>query len=181
MEILLKKNVEGLGEAGQVRKVKPGYARNFLIPRGLALPATPGLRKQADQIKQAADRRRQREQAAARGLAQRINAAVLTFRARAGEGGRLYGSVTSAMLAEALSAIVGEEIDRRRIRLEHTLREVGEHPVTIHLAQDVDATFKVMLEPEGEMEKSALSAGELEAAAAKQGVETEDSAEYPQP
>ena len=174
MEVLLKKNVEGLGEAGQVRKVKPGFARNFLIPRGLALPATPGLRKQSDQIKQAADRRRQRELTAARGLAQRINAAVLTFRARAGEGGRLYGSVTSVMVAEALTAIVGEEIDRRRIRLEHTLREVGEHPVIIHLAQDVDATFKVMIEPEGEMEKSALSTSELEVAAAEQGVETED-------
>ena len=77
-------------------------------------------------------------------------------------------------MAEALSAIVGEEIDRRRIRLEHTLREVGEHPVTIHLAQDVDATFKVMIEPEGEMEKIALSTSELEVAAAEQGVETED-------
>ncbi len=173
MEVLLKKNVEGLGDAGQIRKVKPGYARNFLIPRGLALPATPGLRKQSDQIKQAADRRRNREMAAARSLAQRINAAVLTFHARAGEGGRLYGSVTSAMLAESLSSVVGEEIDRRRIRLEHTLREVGEHSVTIHLAHDVDAAFKVVIEPEGGFEKSALSTAELEAAAAKQGVEEE--------
>lgn len=148
MEVLLLKPVPGLGEAGAICKVKPGYARNYLIPRGLALPATEGLRKQATQIREAAERRRQRELAAARSLAERIRATTLTFKARAGEGGRLYGSITAAMIAEQLSQAVGEEIDRRRLRLEHSLRELGEHEVFIHLATGVDAAFKVVIEAE---------------------------------
>ncbi len=179
MEVLLKKTVDGLGEAGQIRKVKPGYARNYLIPRGLAMPATPGLRKQADQIKGAADRRRQRELNAARSLAERIRATTLTFKARAGEGGRLYGSVTGPMIADQLEHKLGHEIDRRRLRLEHSLRELGEHEVTVHLAPEVDATFKVIVEAEGEIEKATLTEKELEAAAAAQAaaVEQEVSAE----
>lgn len=156
MEVLLIKPVPGLGEAGAICKVKPGYARNYLIPRGLALPATEGLRKQATQIKEAAERRRQREMAAARSLADRIRATTLTFKARVGEGGRLYGSVTAAMIAERLGQALGQEIDRRRLRLEHSLRELGEHEVTIHLATGVDATFKVVIEAE--------DAGEAESA-----------------
>lgn len=148
MEVLLLKPVPGLGEAGAICKVKPGYARNYLIPRGLALPATEGLRKQATQIKEAAERRRQRELAAARSLAERIRATTLTFTMRAGEGGRLYGSVTAAMIAERLGQAIGEEIDRRRLRLEHPLRELGEHEVTIHLGTGVDAVFKVVIEAE---------------------------------
>lgn len=179
MEVLLKKSVDGLGEAGQIRKVKPGYARNFLIPRGLAMPATPGLRKQADQIKGAADRRRQREMSAAQSLAERIRAITLTFKARAGEGGRLYGSVTGPMIADQLEHKLGREIDRRRLRLDHSLRELGEHEVTLHLAPEVDATFKVIVEAEGEIEKAALTEKELAAAAAAQAaaVEQEASAE----
>ncbi len=173
MEVLLKKTVDGLGEAGQIRKVKPGYARNYLIPRGLAMPATPGLRKQADQIKGAAERRRQRELTVARNLADRIRATTLTFKARAGESGRLYGSVTSAMIAEQMAEKLGQEIDRRRIRLEHSLRDLGEHEVTMHLASEVDATFKVVVEAEGEVEKEVLGEKELAAAAVAQGVEAE--------
>ncbi|MCS7039130.1 MAG: 50S ribosomal protein L9 [Anaerolineae bacterium] len=157
MEVLLLKPVPGLGEAGAICKVKPGYARNYLIPRGLALPATEGLRKQATQIKEAAERRRQRELTAARSLAERIRATTLTFKARAGEGGRLYGSVTAAMIAERLSQAVGEEIDRRRLRLEHSLRELGEHEVTIHLATGVDAVFKVVIEAEEAGEAQAVT------------------------
>ena len=159
MEVLLKKDVNGLGSAGEIRKVKDGYARNFLIPRGLALPATVGVRKQSTQITQAADRRKQRELAAAQSMAQRIGRTVLQFKAHAGESGRLYGSVTAQALAESLSAALGEEVDRRRIRLEHPLRELGEHQVTIHLNPQVDAAFKVVIEPEGALEKEA---GKLE-------------------
>jgi large subunit ribosomal protein L9 len=157
MEVLLIKPVPGLGEAGAICKVKPGYARNYLIPRGLALPATAGLRKQATQIQAAAERRRQRELNAARSLAERIRATTLTFKARAGEGGRLYGSITPTMIAEQLSQVLGQEIDRRRLRLEQPLRELGEHEVTIHLATGVDATFKVVVEGIGEEETTAAA------------------------
>ncbi|NOX63563.1 MAG: 50S ribosomal protein L9 [Chloroflexi bacterium] len=173
MEILLKQDVDNLGRAGDIVQVKDGYARNFLIPRGLAMPATKGLRKQARQIKEAAERRRLRELATARDLADRISKTTLVFQARAGESGRLYGSITSAMIADRLSEEVGQEIDRRRIRLEHTLRELGEHEVTIHLAQEIDATFKVIVEAEGELEKDMMTEEELEAAAEEQGVVVE--------
>ncbi len=170
MEVLLKQDVENLGSAGDIVNVKPGYARNYLIPRGLAMPATPGLRNQARQIKEAAERRRLRELKTAQALAERISQVTLVFKAKAGESGRLYGSITSAAIAEALAQEIGREVDRRRIRLDHPLRELGEHEVTIHLAQGVDASFKVMVEPEGELEKDQLSEEELEEAAQEQGV-----------
>ncbi len=173
MEILLKQDVENLGSAGDIVNVKPGYARNYLIPRGLAMPATPGLRKQAQQIKQAAERRRLRELKTAQDLADRISQVTLTFQAKAGESGRLYGSITSAAIAEALSETLGVEMDRRRLRMDHPLRELGEHEISIHLAQGVDATFKVVVEPEGELEKDQLSEEELEEAAQEQGVVAE--------
>ncbi len=173
MEILLKQDVNNLGSAGDIVKVKPGYARNYLIPRGLAMPATPGLRKQADQIKQAAERRRLRELKTAQDLADRISQVTLTFKAKAGESGRLYGSITSASIAEALSEELGTEIDRRDLRLDHSLRELGEHEITIHLAHGVNATFKVMVEPEGELQKDTLTEEELAEAAAEQGIVNE--------
>ncbi len=173
MEVLLKKDIKGLGSAGDIVSVKGGYARNMLIPRGLAMPATPGLRQQARQIKEAAERRRLRELATARDLADRINATPLTFKAKAGESGRLYGSITTAMIADALEEAIGRDVDRRRIRLEQSLRELGEHEITIHLAQDVNAVFKVVVEPEGQLEKDMMTSEELEAAAVEQGVEEE--------
>ena len=177
MEILLKQDVENLGSAGDIVKVKPGFARNYLIPRGLAMPATPGLRKQANQIKEAAERRRLRELKTAQDLADRISQVRLVFQAKAGESGRLYGSITSAAIAEKLSQELGTEIDRRDLRMEHSLRELGEHEITIHLAQSVNAAFKVVVEPEGELEKDTLSDAELEEAAAEQGVVVEEAEE----
>ena len=174
MEILLKQDVNNLGSAGDIVKVKPGFARNYLIPRGLAMPATAGLRNQAQQIKEAAERRRLRELKTAQDLADRIGQVVLNFKAKAGESGRLYGSITSTAIADALEEAIGSEVDRRRIRLEHPLRELGEHDITIHLAQSVDAVFKVMVEPEGELEKDTLSEQELQQAAAEQGIVTEE-------
>ena len=174
MEVLLKQDVSGLGRTGEIRKVKDGYARNFLIPRGLAMPATRGLAKQADQLQQAAQRRQSRELATARALAARINAITLNFSARAGESGRLYGSITSAMIADALSEKLGQETDRRHLRLDHTLRELGEHDITFHVAPEVDATFKVIVVAEGELEKDTLTQAELEVAAEEQGVVNPD-------
>ncbi len=177
MEILLKQDVENLGSAGDIVNVKPGFARNYLIPRGLAMPATPGLRKQAAQIKQAAERRRLRELKTAQDLADRISQVTLTFKAKAGESGRLYGSITSAAIADALAEELGADVDRRRIRLDHPLRELGEHEITIHLAQSVNAVFKVVVEPEGELEKDQLSEQELEEAAMEQGVVVEEASD----
>jgi large subunit ribosomal protein L9 len=170
MEILLKQDVENLGSAGDIVNVKAGFARNYLIPRGMAMPATPGLRKQANQIKQAAERRRLRELKTAQDLADRISQTTLNFKAMAGEGGRLYGSITSTAIAESLASSLGIEIDRRRIRMEHPLRELGSHDVTMGLSHGVSATFKVIVEAEGELAKDTLSESELAEAAVEQGI-----------
>jgi len=172
MEILLKQDVKNLGSAGDIVNVKAGFARNYLIPRGMAMPATPGLRKQATQIQQASERRRLRELKTAQDLADRISQITLKFKAMAGESGRLYGSITSSAIAEALAAELNADVDRRHIRMDHPLRELGEHDITIHLSHGVDATFKVIVEPEGELAKDTLSETELEEAAAEQGVVT---------
>ncbi|NOZ49269.1 MAG: 50S ribosomal protein L9 [Chloroflexi bacterium] len=177
MKVLLKKDVKGLGSAGAIVTVKPGFARNLLIPRGLAMPATAGLRQQSTQLKEASERRRLRELATARDLADRISATKIIFKAKAGESGRLYGSITSAMIADALEEAIGCEIDRRRIRLEQSLRELGDHEVTMHLEQEINALFKVRIEAEGELEKDMLTTEELEAAAVEQGVEESEEEE----
>ena len=174
MEILLKQDVENLGSAGDIVNVKAGFARNYLVPRGMAMPATPGLRKQANQIKQAAERRRLRELKTAQDLADRISQTTLNFKAMAGEGGRLYGSITSTAIAESLASTLGIDIDRRRIRMDHPLRELGTHEISMNLSHGVSAAFKVIVESEGDLEKDTLSEAELAEAAVEQGIVAEE-------
>jgi large subunit ribosomal protein L9 len=133
MKVVLRKDVDKLGEKGSVQTVSDGFGRNYLIPQGLAVLATPG------ELKVVAENARVREQKIARQekqlqtLADSINGRRLEFVARAGEGGRLYGSITPADIAERLSTAVGQEIDRRKIVLPEPIRTVGEHTVAVHL------------------------------------------------
>lgn len=147
MKVLLLEDVINVGMAGDVVTVADGYGRNYLIPRGMAKVATSGALKQADQIRIAGERKRDRELASARDLARRIEALTLTFQARAGEKGKLYGSVTTADLAEAMEPELGQEIDRRKI-ISDPLRQLGEHSVEVRLMTDVSATLKVIIESE---------------------------------
>ena len=148
MQVLLLRDVEGLGHNGDVKKVADGYARNFLLPRGLALPATPGSVKAAEQARDAKTRRQARALSEAQALAQMLDGQTVTFQARAGEGDRLYGSITNANIAEALQAKVGREIDKRKIVLEEPLKELGAHTITIHLAPEAEAKVIVVVERE---------------------------------
>ena len=148
MQVLLLRDVEGLGHSGDVKKVADGFARNFLIPRGLALPATPGSVKAAEQARDAKARRQARALSEAQALAQMLDGQTVTFQARAGEGDRLYGSITNANIAEALQAKVGREIDKRKIVLEEPLKELGAHTITIHLAPEAEAKVIVVVERE---------------------------------
>lgn len=133
MKIILTQDVEKLGNAGTLQEVKPGYARNYLIPKGLAQAASAGMIKQVE-AKQAAEQRRiVKQENELQSLADRIAGTRLEFVARAGEGGRLFGSVTSADIAEQLSQRVGQEIDRRKVDLPGGIHEVGEFPVAIRL------------------------------------------------
>jgi large subunit ribosomal protein L9 len=148
MKVLLLEDVDKLGLAGKVVTVSDGYARNYLIPRGLAKVANQGALEQADQIRKTGERKRARLLADAQTLAQHIQGLTLTFQARAGEKGKLYGSITTADLAEALGRELGQEFDRRKI-ISDPLRQVGEHAVQIRLMSDVTATLKVIIEAEG--------------------------------
>ena len=148
MQVLLLQDVEGLGHSGDVKKVADGYARNYLIPRLLALPATPGSVKAAEKAREAKARRQARAQSEAQALALLLDGQTVTFQARAGEGDRLYGSITNANIAEALQAKVGREIDKRKIVLEEPLKELGAHTITIHLAPQAEAKVIVVVERE---------------------------------
>jgi len=150
MKVLLTQDVPNLGMAGEIYAVAGGYARNYLMPRGLAVLVTKGALKQAEEIKQAGIRRRAKERASAEAQVQVINGKKLLFIANAGENNRLYGSVTSADIGERLSEVVGFEVDRRRIQIDQGLRELGIYELTVRLMPEVNADFTVAVVREGE-------------------------------
>ena len=133
MKIVLRQDVPKLGEAGTIQEVKPGFARNYLIPQGMAVLATAGEIKTAEHNGAVKARKIAKQEAQLQTLADKIEGKRLEFTARAGEGGRLYGSITAGDIADELAKIVGEEIDRRRVVLEDPIRQLGEHAVTVHL------------------------------------------------
>jgi large subunit ribosomal protein L9 len=146
MQVLLLKDVAGIGHAGDIKEVTGGYAKNYLLPKKLAVAASEGAQKQAQSIREASERRRDRKHTEAKSLAARIEGQVLAFKMRSGEGDRLYGSVTNAEIAEALSKAVGVEIERRQIDLEHPLKSLGQHSVPVKVASGVTATILVNVE-----------------------------------
>jgi large subunit ribosomal protein L9 len=148
MEVLLLKDVEQLGEAGEIKRVANGYARNFLIPRGLAVIATPGAVKQVEMQLESEARREAKELDEAQALAQALEGLSVTFQARAGESDRLYGSITNANIADALSEQVEQEVDRRKLEMHEPLKELGTHTITIRLAPGAEAKVTVIIERE---------------------------------
>lgn len=133
MKIILRQDVDKVGEKGTVQNVSDGYARNYLIPKGLAILATPGELKVVAENLRVKEMKVARQERDLQSLADRISGQRLSFEARAGEHGRLYGSVTAADIADKLSVIAGQEIDRRKVVLDEAIRSVGEHTVTVHL------------------------------------------------
>jgi large subunit ribosomal protein L9 len=146
MEVLLLKDVAQLGQAGEIKQVAAGHARNYLFPRGLAVLATPGAIRQAEQQRTAEVTREEKALSEALALAQALDGQVVTFQARAGETERLYGSITSINIAEALEEKIGQEVDRRKIELEEPLKELGTHAITIRLAPEAEAKVTVIIE-----------------------------------
>ena len=142
MKIVLREDVEHVGEKGEIVDVADGYARNFLVPRGLALRATAGVQKQADAMRRSRDARDRHAREAAQAIAEQL-APTVRVEARAGEGGRLFGSVTSTDIADAVKTQLGVEVDRRDIALEEPLKELGVAEVSIRLHPDVTATLHV--------------------------------------
>ncbi len=151
MHVILKTDVPKLGQVGELCKVADGFGRNYLLPQGLAILATPGALKQIDDLKRAETRRKDRVRAEMTDLAAAIGRQSVSFKAKVGETGRLYGSITATDIAEALEAQLGSPVDRRKIVLDDTIRTLGEHDVPIHLMQGVDAVIKVVVEADGEL------------------------------
>jgi large subunit ribosomal protein L9 len=154
MEVILKDDVLHLGHRGDLVKVADGYARNFLLPRKLALQATSANKAVVEQMKNAAARRAATEKAQAEALAVKLTPVELEFTRKSGEAGHLFGSVTSADIATGLAA-QGFEIDRRKISLDEPLKSVGEFSVAIKLYREVTAHVKVKILAEAAEEEPA--------------------------
>ncbi|MBQ6503865.1 MAG: 50S ribosomal protein L9 [Flexilinea sp.] len=149
MKILLLKDVYHLGHAGDVKKVADGYGRNYLIPQGFAVLATPGALKQAENIRSKAEVLRKQLSSEMSVVAERINGAWITFASKAGETGKLYGSITSQMVADKISEKAGIEIDKRMIDIQ-PIRTLGEHKAHVRLTIDIVPVINVLVHREGE-------------------------------
>ena len=153
MKVLLLKDVFKLGRAGDVKRVADGYGRNYLMPQGLAVLATPGALKQVERIQVQAAIQRDALTEEFGAVAEQLNGVVLTFTARASEIGKLYGSITTQMIAESITEKIGVEINRRQI-YSQPLRTLGEHKVEIRLTVDLVPEVTVIIKSEGEEQEA---------------------------
>lgn len=175
MKIVLRQDVPKLGEAGSIQTVANGYARNYLIPKGMAVLATDGEIKTAQHNMQVRERKVARQEEQLQSFADKIDGTRIEFTALAGNQGRLFGSVTTSEIAEQLEEKIGEEIDRRKIQLTEPLRTIGEHEVEIHLVGRLRPTITVVINAEKTEEdeaEEAREAVEAEAVEAEAGEET---------
>ena len=147
MKVILRADVDNLGRLGDIVAVRPGYGRNYLLPQGLASMATPGNLKVFEQERRKLQAMNDAVKAEASALAAKIEAAKVVIEVRTGDGDKLYGSVTSTMIAETLAA-AGVDVDRRRILLDTPLRTIGEFKVRVRLHADVVADLNVKVVPE---------------------------------
>ena len=148
MKVVLRDDVENIGRKGDLIEVTDGFARNFLVPRGLAMKATKGVVQQAEAMRRNREARDARDREAAQALADQLTGKRIELRARAGEGGRLFGSVTSTDVADAVRAQTGVELDRRKTQLAEPLKELGAVEVPVKLHADVEVMLTVDVVPE---------------------------------
>jgi large subunit ribosomal protein L9 len=150
MKVLLIKDVYKLGRAGDIKKVADGYGRNFLIPQGLAMLATAGALKQVEKIKSQAEVRRTELNSELKGLADQINGLILVFDAKAGETGKLYGSITTQDVATAIEQKVRFEVKKQQIDMQ-PIRNLGEYTAHVRLTMDLVPEVKIIVHREGEV------------------------------
>jgi len=143
MKVVLRSDVDQVGKKGDIVEVADGYARNFLVPKGLAFTATPGVEAQATAMRRGRDLRDASDRAAAEEVAKTLVPRVVTIPARAGAEGRLFGSVTTSEIAEAVASQTGIEIDRRKLHLDEPIKSVGTHLVPAKLHADVEFPITV--------------------------------------
>jgi large subunit ribosomal protein L9 len=145
MRVILKQDVEALGDAGEIVDVADGYGNNYLLPRGLAMRATKGALADAEAIRQARVKRAARTLAEAQEQKRRLESRPVRISARAGDDGTLYGSVGNAGIAAALRDQLGMPVDRRRIPMERPLKSLGDHEVSVRLHPELSATVRVQI------------------------------------
>jgi large subunit ribosomal protein L9 len=143
MKVILTSEVSGLGEPGDIVEVKDGYGRNYLLPQGLAIAWTKGAEKQVASIKRARSAREIRDLSHANEIKAQLEELTVSMSARAGSGGRLFGSVTATEVQQAVKAAGGPDLDKRRIELPGHIKSVGQHQVSVRLHSDVTAKFAV--------------------------------------
>lgn len=146
LQVILKQDVEKLGTAGELVRVKPGFARNFLLPRGLAVVATGENLRQIEHERRIALALADKQRKFAEGAAAQIDGLTLEIAMQAGEGDRLFGSVTSRDIAQAL-ARRGIDVDRKKLQIPDTIKALGEYEITAKLGHDVTATFRIVVTP----------------------------------
>ena len=148
MVVILNRDIKGTGKAGDVVKVSDGYARNMLIPKGYAKEATEGNVRNLEKQKAIAAEKKAEEKAAAQALAEKINASSVTIKTKAGEGGRIFGSITSKDIADALADQKKLTVDKKKIQLDNPIKQTGEMTVEIKLYPEVMAKLKVTVTAE---------------------------------
>jgi large subunit ribosomal protein L9 len=146
MKVIFLRDVTGEGRKGEIREVSDGYGRNFLLPRGLALLATPAVMKQAENLMRREGQHQDIEETRLKRLAEQIEGKEVRFQARVGAGGRLFGSITATDIAKELSQVIGSPIDKRRVEIDKALRQEGSHEITIRLAKDIVPKIRVVVE-----------------------------------
>jgi len=149
MKVILQKPVEKLGDPGDVVEVTAGYARNYLVPHGLAVRAEKGALKHAENLKRAHVSRQSKEKVEFEALASTLIASKVSIAARAGEEGKLFGSVTAADVAEAIAAQTGIAVDRKDVHLDEPIRSLGTHDVRVHLFPEVEPVLTIEVTAEG--------------------------------
>ena len=148
MKVLMKQDVKNIGKKDEIREVSDGYARNFLLPRGLAVAADATALNVAKTKKEAQEHHAAEALAAAKALAERIEGKTVTLKAKGGASGRLFGKVTAKDVAEALSKMLGETIDKRKVESDHDIKDFGTYEAVVKLHAGVAAKFKVKVEEE---------------------------------
>ena len=147
MKLILTQEVDGLGAPGDVVEVKDGYGRNYLVPRGLGIRWTRGGEKTIESIKSARAARAARDEGHAAEIKTKVEAATVNVKVRAGEGGRLFGAVTTAEIADAIAEVSGEKIDRRTILVANPIKTLGAHEVSVKLHEAVTAKVSLNVVP----------------------------------
>ena len=166
MRVVFLEDVPGVAQGGEVKEVKNGFARNYLIPQNLAAPATHNTLQGVERLKREAGVVRVRQLADMKALAEELDGKQVEIEMRAGPGGRLYGSVTNIMIAEELSRLIGRELDRRTVRVPEAIRDVGTFDLKVALHPEVEAEVRVLVYATGTDPMALIEAADEEAASA---------------